>query len=151
MKHELEQVCAYFPYDLYFMRSEENCDNSVVPVKWLGTYRQQKTQLNSVTLGSLVNDDYKEPKLILKPIEDILISGVNKISMHFAIRKGAVNYWGYTKDEHILNRLKNFLENGDWLSLPTWVFLLLLENHYDVFGLIKKGLAVDANSIKEED
>lgn len=36
----------------------------------------------------------------------------------------------------------------DFYMLPWWVISKLIEWHFDVFGLIEKGLAVDINTIK---
>ena len=33
-------------------------------------------------------------------------------------------------------------------GLPYSIFEILLKNHFDVFGLIEKGLAIDINTIK---
>ena len=38
---------------------------------------------------------------------------------------------------------------GDPIHLPVLVYNYLLEKHFDLFGLIKRGLAIDLNTIKE--
>ena len=72
---ELKYLSPYLPYDLYFMRLEQDTEVagtlSNPYMAYLGTYTEVQTQLNAVTLNYLLHGDYKDPKLILRPLSDI--------------------------------------------------------------------------------
>ena len=40
------------------------------------------------------------------------------------------------------------MEKGRLNERPAWVVQALIEYHFDVFGLIKKGLAININTLK---
>ena len=46
-------------------------------------------------------------------------------------------------------QILRILEDNRWVNQCDYLLIqLLIENHYDVFGLIDKGLAIDINTIK---
>ena len=47
-------------------------------------------------------------------------------------------------------QILRILEDNRWVNQCDYLLIqLLIENHYDVFGLIDKGLAIDINTIKQ--
>ena len=126
-----EEVVAYLPHNVYFLRTVENVDCSGplhLPCVGLGTYRQQETQLNNVTLGSLMNDGFKEPKLLLIPLET------------FPVTEDM--FGGYNSEYP--DEFRYEVENG----MTEYNYMVeLFKAHVDVFGLIKRGLAVDKTKI----
>src|SRR5690606_37484510 len=93
-------------------------------------------------IGAHVTHNY-ERKLILRPLSDL-----TKEIEH--------NGWSFTFSEVYLGNSKlakilgverstfdNFLNDIDYSSIQ-----LLFKHHFDVFGLIDKGLAIDINTLK---
>ena len=127
MKLKSEHVTPYLPYNLYFMRYERKCiDDKVIPVVYSTDEYPKETQLNEVTLNGF---DYKKNKLILNPLSKLT-------------------------EEHALNcrfdnGMEEFINAIESKSIGVIFWNDLLNNHWDVFGLIPNGLAVDKNTIKE--
>ena len=139
MKLELKHLAPYLPYGLMFMRVEENCDRSTLPVTWLGTYYQQETNLNCNSLRDLLNGNYKEPKLILRPLSDLTKTEFEMDSLH----KGAIQFMDETANLPQNSRTSHVgsIMYADMLKLFEW--------HFDVFGLIPEGLAIDINTLEK--
>lgn len=95
-------------------------------------------------------------KIYLRPLSDLTDnelkeffndSDIDIVRMKYAI---VVNYkmMGEWFKETI--PLRKVLE--DWTSnlvMSAWLYNKLLENHYDLFGLIEKGLAIDKNTLQK--
>jgi hypothetical protein len=47
----------------------------------------------------------------------------------------------------IYSGLINNIQNQETTQWGVWEYELLLKNHFDVFGLIEKGLAIDINTL----
>lgn len=126
---DLKILSAYLPYRLNFLRYEKLClDSSVTPVIWSKDLHPVKTQLNAVNLN---NFDYNTSKLILRPISEL--EKDKKFSeLYFSF---------YCTTEGLMLKRKN----ETYTRLEELFYLF--ENHYDVFGLIEKGLAVDINTL----
>lgn len=133
----IEQLAFYLPYELSVMRRYNNTDSD----------EYFKEKLTGLTTNKVIlegeQEDYINIMPILRPMSDI--------SKPIDTKEGQVNY-----------SIKCDLEkdiDGDWCdrlyadqcespstlspisSFNWWLF----ENHFDVFGLIDKGLAVNIN------
>ena len=146
MKLELKQILPYMPYDL----------------KFIGTL-----DLNTVTNDTLSHCDIKHLKPILRSIHTIteeeakeLISEaygdrVDDLVLDVQIGR-ADKFYGDMVSIHGTNKHKKdseyliniYLELGVFVkgiasySINEWLF----KNHFDVFGLIDKGLALEKQS-----
>lgn len=134
MKLELKHLAPYLPYGLKGLKRFKDTD-----------------LINELDVGRL--NGWLEPysyKPILRPLSD-LIKEVNSFL--------SVPYLDLMNDLH--SDLKVYLEdNGELFIIDkcnlnmfhisyTRVFDdFLLEHHFDVFGLIEKGLAIDINTLK---
>jgi len=117
MKLELKYLAGYLPYDL-------NMDS-----------HGRKYILNGFMLESLLN---VQDKPILRPLSDLTkeieVNGEKSI---------------------YLVEIMKIKENGDWIGLqykkidenPFYVIQKLLEWHFDIYELIKNGLAIDINTL----
>ena len=81
-----------------------------------------------------------EIKPILRPLEDltrkIAFNGKNVFPVEIIL-----DYYGY----EIITNKERMVEPA--MMLPYGVFNLLLEMHFDVFGLIEKDLAISINKL----
>lgn len=126
MKLEQKHIAPYLPYNLYFIRYEKKCiDKTVNPVIWSKDLHPFQTQLNAVTLNGF---DYEKSKPILRPISDLK-------------RENEKYFFHFDNNEGLMMKRKN--ETFTRLNELDFLF----ENHYDVFGLIPQGLAIDINTL----
>ena len=86
-------------------------------------------------------------KLILKPISDLSLLVIEEFEKYDGKRNGKAN-------EEIINLfceengVDEIIENIDLKSLPYECIEFMFRNHYDFFGLIEKGLAIDINTLE---
>jgi energy-converting hydrogenase A subunit M len=134
MKLELKHLAPYLPYglDCYFTRNvkEENRIQKLISVlnikenpcaNLIHPLHQVKPILRPLSdLISLINIDFEDEKF--KPIDVIIRKGGchSAVALHVKIGKGTLGFK---------------------------YFDLLLQWHFDVFGLIEKRLAIDINTI----
>lgn len=129
MKLELKHLAPYLPYDL--------TGKSIRGTVFL-------LGLNSSMLGrgietrdmsTWLNDGYKP---ILRPMSDLLLNQ----QMWFNLM-GNKSKWKSIAAEYE-NREPYYYEVT--AALPVHTYIELLRYHFDVFGLIEQGLAIDINS-----
>ena len=143
MKLELKHLAPYLPFNLYFQRFEHECiDKTKTPVIYSQEKYPIKTQLNEVTLNSF---NYNENKPILRPMYEL--------SDYFLELYGSLEHQDVTDyfDEYYLGSFFN-LEIHEIAStrpeyLPYGTLQVLFKHHFDVFGLIEKGLAIDIKNL----
>lgn len=135
MKLELKHIAPYLPYGLQVFHSRTKSDFTeiVLLTGEASDYILKKENLHfdiyKLILRSLHNfNDALE-------VEDFL----------------GIDQWCDAYDE-FFNSWFSDLANIDKLVLqaPQSIFNYFLANHFDVFGLIKQGLAVNVNSLKSE-
>ena len=86
-------------------------------------------------------------KLILKPISDLSLLVIEEFEKYDGKRNGKAN-------EEIINLfceengVDEIIENIDLKSLPYKCIEFMFRNHYDIFGLIEKGLAISYNTLE---
>tara|TARA_R110002124_G_scaffold281430_1_gene455747 strand:+ start:96191 stop:96622 length:432 start_codon:yes stop_codon:yes gene_type:complete len=101
-----------------------------------------------INIGACIRMQYKP---LLRPLSDLTkeeywkLSGKDsKDSFGFWYGKdkryGFLHFEGYTSRQYSLDIIN---------KIPYYAFEFLVKNHFDVFGLIEKGLAIDLNTIKE--
>ena len=142
MKLELkkEEIIPYLPFDLKVMDLYDSKEsffvgysiNHTEPLK-VSVYR------NELSTGRLLS----EIKPILRPLSD-LIKGTDKIDYEAELEE----LFGHLE---LTNRgAFHFVLDG-WTTWKDYhkVISKLFEWHFDVFGLIEKGLAIDINTIKK--
>lgn len=139
-KLELKYLAPYLPYGLKFI-----VEISEFAKKELGNTAPYENR--KFTLGNNFDLCLKHGKPILKPLSDLtdefLIKLFNDLDLDIVRMKYGItiNYkmMGDWFKEHISLRSYN---NERCLTMSAWLYVALLENHIDVFGLIDKGLAV---------
>jgi hypothetical protein len=157
MKLKLEELLPYLLYDLKVMDLYDNKErfftgysiNHTEPVK-------VSVRRNELSSGRLLS----EVKPILKPLSDLNTKyGENEVNEHFI---NTLIEKKYKLDYGVFSHYKGFLHielDGDLdlrydsnkcidFDVIFEIQKQLFKNHYDVFGLIEKGLAIDINTLK---
>jgi hypothetical protein len=131
MKLELKYLAPYLPYGLKITDGKNDTFSTL--------------ELKPQMLGVIedVNQFYrwfvsKDFKPILRPLSDLTkeIEGENEISELHRLS---------SYSHEVFNKL---VENKlDPYFLEYWIFEILIKNHFDIFGLIPAGLAIDINTL----
>jgi hypothetical protein len=121
MKLKLEDLAPYLPYGLKYLDKDTN---------ELTVMRSISTEINLIDMGWGNAHELKEFKPILRPLSDL--TKQDNLVFNVEIYSGLINN----------------IQNQETTQWGVWEYELLLKNHYDVFGLIEKGLAIDINTLK---
>ena len=159
MKLELKHLAPYLPYGLkckwnqskpFELKGLQHGSDSVNNEMWIW---KDKTYF----IGYLY-----ECKPILRPLsdltEDIVIGNVKFIPIdilfekehprHLSKRYYSETFYNYASVSHNGTAVNLKVYLGKIIEQnPRWIFEYLLIWHFDVFGLIEKGLAIDINTI----
>lgn len=133
-KLELEHLAPYLPYKLRLMHGGLDGENKVMNMG-------EGSSVNWVGIKSVLRWQDRE-KLraypILRPMKDLKLPEFKMDSW----RKEAINFLIETSKLPYNSRLIhiNGIMYGDIIRLFEW--------HFDVFGMIEKGLAIDINTLK---
>lgn len=141
---KLEHLTPYLPYGLKVVHifREKKEYHKLIGIEYnnaiivsVGSYLQNKN-----TYGKRINVDIGRIKPILRPLSDLT-------------KEEYFSVWKFEMDEESL--IFHFLDLDfesrflDKYSLSFWNDLL--SKHFDIFGLIEKGLAIDINTLTNEE
>ena len=133
MKLELKHLAPYLPYGLKVIL--KSTDNNTIP------------RIFSITLLYSYSNDINDIKPILRPLtdltEEIEVKGHSAGSFK-TCTLDQLNGMMSMEDE-----FESIHKRSMVLTYPYEAIQLLLEYHFDVFGLIDKGLAIDINTLEE--
>jgi len=123
MKLELKHLAPYLPYGLKIANIGTNIIREF-------TYELQTPSdiKRKVSIQLLLSTNHIN-KPILRPLSDLMEEIEGKEALIYIIGSNTIS-----------QGVKN---------LPYYKIVILLKNHYDIFGLIEKGLAIDINTIKK--
>ena len=138
MKLELKHLAPYLPYGLKICW--ENIESNIVIV----TMDLTGEKTNTIHLLDVIELEYKPT---LHPLSDLTkeIEETEECLLDYIVEKlprHCVNY-----DDWVASAIEDGIEIRI-LQAPYEVIEYCFENHYDVFGLIPRGLAIDINTIK---
>ncbi|WON94737.1 hypothetical protein [Sphingobacterium sp. UGAL515B_05] len=127
----LEHIAPYLPYGIRVKvgKTERNLtavslDSTFVFVSaWKGSREKEMVSIEEI-------------KPILRPLSDL-----TKVIEHNGERFVPVVNLGWNSYDHIL-------KSGTCINISYEYMVKLFKWHFDVFGLIEKGLAIDINSIE---
>lgn len=128
MKLELKHLAPYLPYGLKIDTSKLENGCSIMTMC-------DKVGLSNISISDVI-DKHPYTKPILRPLSD-LTNRINPVQHHTYL-DGLV----YSKIEFVEKAIHN-----ETLFLCDYNYLM--EYHFDVFGLIGKGLAIDINTLYE--
>jgi len=144
MKLELKHLAPYLPYGLKVNFSRNN-----------GMFKSDNVNLQNTAMchNTTVNETYFlckdvsygifDCKPILRPLSDITEDSEMFESVNNMICGDIVSFRG--------DKIVMYI-GGSWVhadEFPYDIAVMLFEKHYDVFGLIEKGLAININELKE--
>ena len=135
MKLELKHLSPYLPYELKaVIRLREDSslpidDECVVTVSCFEV--------------AYLDSEYEEFKPILRPLSDLTTSHNIFEDKAICFIDESDNGGSFTIDDIYFKYKESSF--SDWRN----AYLLLLKNHFDVFGLIEKELAIDINTLKK--
>lgn len=127
-KIKLSEICGYLPYGLSINNKNEELRAIVNP-----------DGVETLFRGHLINYyELEEIKPILSPLKDIYTHKYKP---------------KYAKGMHVISEIipmyyLEMIKIGQVKEIPYDWFELLLKEHFDVYGLINRGLAIDINSLK---
>lgn len=123
MKLELKHLAPYLPYGLKIYKSAVN-------------------ELNEFNLPYVLN----HCKPLLKPISDLDKLVRNEFEKYGAKQEYNLEVINLFCEE---NGVDEIIENIFLSSLPYECVEFMFRNHYDFFGLISEGLAIDIRNLKK--
>lgn len=145
-KLELKHIAPYLPYGLKAKLSNEgifnldlefpneNC-NSVGLVKNFQFYKGNFSgEIEIKENYSFDFEEFDDIEIVLRPLSDLLIGD-------------RINQF---RNKHTIQHVINYaLEIDELRYITQEEFNVLVTEHYDVFGLIEKGLAIDINTLEK--
>jgi len=131
MKLELKHIAPYLPYGLNFIMLDPSGEYEISPIINID-FAKEELEV-SATCYDFSDLGGEEIKPILRPLLDLTREELYKAGFNSHI--------DYLTHEH-----QEF--STDVLKAPYDMVVYLFEHHFDVFGLIEKGLAVNINDIK---
>lgn len=139
-KLELKEASLYLPYSVRFIHD-------------IGI-----NELNIETINYWFTNYYNNPKLILKPLSNLQNlrdnkTPINESTINTLLGYGDIEFSHYKGDLDIIYNGDSFTRYDKNKTIPFNTFELirneLLKGHYDIFGLIEKGLAIDINTLEK--
>lgn len=145
MKLELKHLAPYIPYDL-------KIQDGIGDIRSINTL-----DLSPRVIENGVTEYCSYIRPILRPMSDVkfifqkLVDGMPfgpdyKSGLFFEEKKISKNTDLFIIKSTVCNEL--VLNKREPLTCPYLAIAILIENHFDVFGLIEKGLAIDINMIE---
>ncbi len=149
-KLELKHIVGYLPYNLKVKSGNVNL------IRTLNIEIDENFR-DIITLNNLITGIGHKP--ILRPLSDLTkeieVNGEKFVPIEwFEIGEDSNDSEEYDHGNikliKTLERISKFNISNDILFLPHGVVQKLYEWHFDVHGLIEKGLAIDINTLSKE-
>ncbi|WP_312312193.1 hypothetical protein [Empedobacter brevis] len=142
-KLELKHLAPYLHHEVKFISSMDDSDD-IITNNIIWTLDGVNKLFGSYCLLTRENSDAYDIntcKLILHPLSDLI-----KEIQHNKQIIALINYISTSKadKQQMLNRIEN---NHSIDVFEYWKIEKLFSLHFDVFGLIKQGLAIDINTL----
>lgn len=137
---ELKHLAPYLPYGLKFATLNDDTEKYYI--------NEERHILECGGLNGVANicmAKYSRPiyRIILIPLSDLLNE-----DLEYLLHNHSTDYFADTDNEKLIkNCLKNNTLQHYIEFLPNGLVEWLVSEHYDIFGLIEKGLAIDINTL----
>ena len=139
MKLTLEHLAPYLPYSVRYKAI------------WISSFKNQPDTvenriMNTGNIGTLYKKRYKlrSAKPILHPLSDL----TKEIEMK-GVKFMPINIFSKHDQSNLLDLLDD-MQNDESMTidlLPYYIIKYLIEWHFDIFGLIESGLAININEL----
>lgn len=165
MKLELKHLALYLPYGLKGeVNNHEYNEKHIDELDTISFFDKVLTFRNEACDVYLENSEFGTFKPILRPLSDLLKGSFPHELIRFLIdekiyknsfAKGHEKY-SWKLIHKPFGGVIKFTNHDEWVlyisinepdRIKHKIFVWLLENHFDVFGLIEKGLAIDKNNL----
>lgn len=139
-KLELKHLAPYLPYRLKILDEKSEPSDNIFTLESVNIYESVSDTEGNIDIS------FMEIKPILKPISDLSTLVKDEFEKYDGIRSGKA-------DEEIINLfceengVDELIENIELKSLPYECVEYMFRNHYDFFGLIDDGLAININEL----
>ena len=137
MKLELKHLVGYLPYELK-------------GIMYYGGCVRENVELGLMDIPVWLNGSYPI-KPILRPLSDLTkeieVNGEKFVPMKKILKEVGLNY-----PQECYNQDEAWVLNDGYRALGEFSYRkiqLLFEWHFDVFGLIEQGLAIDINTLEK--
>ncbi len=143
MKLELKHIAPYLPYGLKFYNTDMEVDFKLTI--------QEESEPNTIDLENVISmqDVYKP---ILRPLSDL-----TKEIEHNGEKFVPIEYFSEHYTDHLVRFEKpdyiiledDYSISQNVLGAPLAIIEKLYEWHFDIYGLIENGLAIDINTLEK--
>ena len=151
---ELKNLAPYLPYGLKGICTEEFTGIETV---YGISYYKDSSDIYLITSFDDLDIEYFKP--ILRPLSDLtkeINYGLSTYAFTYLFEIGDCDgcvfefEHGNIKTIKALENISKYNSYNDINYLPNAVVNMMYEHHFDVFGLIEKGLAIDINTLNQE-
>ena len=156
-KLELKHLAPYLPYRLNLLVTSN--DICTIGDSYNRVYKGNKIGMDCKELEIIVDFQYEHLKPILRPLSDLtkaikhngknfiplaeILISIPEADFRFKNYKNTViECWNYSNDDSLKFYLPPIIGMNEYKHIQK-----LFEWHFDVFGLIEKGLAIDINTL----
>lgn len=136
---QLNHLASYLPYDFPIKILNHKSDYVGIEHSVITGYYFLNERLHVTYKGGSTGKSNNEFMPILRPLSDLLKT-----------YKGSATYLDVIEFECSGIKVTSRIDNINYEYLPYQVIRKLLEWHFDIFGLIGKGLAIDVNNSNTE-
>jgi hypothetical protein len=154
MNLKIEHLAPYLPYKLYCRSSKHQFkygEYHNLLVGGASINRDGELNIELFHDNDLVfSDNIKPVKLMLKPLVDLLstVEYGNEYMAEWEFIESQLGGCGCVAYEEYMASFIDDICPSRAIQAPYEIFRLLLEYHFDVFGLIDQELAIDVNTLK---
>lgn len=146
MKLQLKDLAGYLPYSLNIRYIERN-DTQILDCRNLNVICSVQSHLKPILRPLLyltkeieVNGEKFVPMVELLKLEYPTQEKIGRYSEIIVSEKGFPNAFYTYQANRCLTIYTSHID-----GIPFWIIKKLLEWHFDIYGLIEKGLAIDIN------
>ena len=147
MKLEIKHICGYLPYELEIA-------NVSLKGKIISTYIMELNNYDNRGIENVLYGVNQIP--LLHPLSDLTKPIVHK-GEEFTPRerliekysKLEVRYRSSQPEKYIDGCIAYLSEPKGYDRIPHWMYQDLIKWHFDIFGLIPSGLALDINQVEK--
>ena len=149
MNLKSEYIAPYLPYDLQVLFEKEYFST----LKLVSDVHFSARDHNGgeFRTGYFVNDEFRNWQLVLRPLsqlfEEIEVNGKRVIPINMLMQFWEMPPVGTQEYSYKEQYFYKMLECVDLNCIRYGQYQMLLSWHFDIFGLIKNGLAVDMSQV----
>lgn len=137
----IKQIAPYLPYDLGIKILNYKSDYIGIEYSTINGFYYVNNISHFEYKGGGTGKSIGECKFLMRPLSDLTKP---------CLEDGKIPYEElaiHLFDRETQNYFYNNVPKGSVNRIPFWVSQKLFERHFDMFGLIKEGIAIDINTL----